>query len=95
MAPRDGGPIGPGGRSWVNQPAVADRQGPPDWSDDEDEDIDIFDDDIVNDIVDDEEGRVHHMLSRILNLRFFFTKFGKSFPEWTWRETMGEPASRS
>ena len=25
------------------------------------------------------EGRVHHMFSRILNLRIFFKKFGKSF----------------
>ena len=72
MAPRDG--EGPDRRPRVNQPAIADGQGPADWSDDEDDDI--VDDDIVND--DDAElGRVHHMFSRILNLQFFFTKFGK------------------
>ena len=74
MAPRDGDENGPGRRPRVNQPAVADGQGPADWSDGEDD----VDDDIVNDD-DAEEGRVHHMFSRILNLRFFFTKFGKSF----------------
>ena len=58
----------------VNQPAVADGQGPADWSDGEEE----VNDDFVND-EDADEGRVHHMFSRILNLRFFFTKYGKSF----------------
>jgi len=45
MAPRDGDENGPGRRPRVNQPAVADGQGPADWSDGED----ILDDDIVND----------------------------------------------
>ena len=98
MAPRDGGQNGPGRRPWVNQPAVADGQGPPDWSDDEDEDNDIVNDDIVNDdedddiVVDDivndgdaEEGKVHHMVSRILDLRICFTKFGKSFLKLNYR----------
>ena len=69
------------------QPPVADGQGPADWSDGED---DINEDDIMmmmmidinDDIINDDdadEGRVHHMFSRILKLRFFFTKFGKSF----------------
>ena len=62
------------------QPPVADGQGPADWSDGED---DINEDDIMMmmmiDINDADEGRVHHMFSRILKLRFFFTKFGKSF----------------
>ena len=69
MAPRDGDENGPGRRPRVNQPAVADGQGPADWSDGEDD----VDDDIVNDD-DAEEGRVHHMFSRILNLRFFFSR---------------------
>jgi len=45
MAPRDGDENGPGRRPRVNQPAVADGQGPADWSDGEDD----VDDDIVND----------------------------------------------
>jgi hypothetical protein len=49
----------------MNQPAIPDGK-------------DHVNDDIVNND-DAEEGRVHHMFSRILNLRIFFTKFGKSF----------------
>merc|ERR1711971_1234466 len=45
MASRDGDENGPGRRPRVNQPAVADGQGPADWSDGEDD----VDDDIVND----------------------------------------------
>jgi len=45
MAPKDGDENGPGRRPRVNQPAVADGQGPADWSDGEDD----VDDDIVND----------------------------------------------
>jgi len=44
MAPKDGDENGPGRRPRVNQPAVADGQGPADWSDGEDD----VDDDIVN-----------------------------------------------
>ena len=47
MAPRDGDENGPGRRPRVNRPAIADGQGPVDWSDGED-DINE-DDDIVND----------------------------------------------
>ena len=58
MAPRDGGQNGPSRRPWVNQPALAEVQDPPDWSDDEEEDNDIVNDDIVNDIVNDDIDNV-------------------------------------
>ena len=40
--------------------------------------MDEVNDDIIND-ADGDEGRFHRMFSRILNLKFFLTKFGTSF----------------